>query len=232
MTGNNLATGQGSLNTKLKRQTLTQAVEARLRAEIIQGRYEPGAMLTEPVLSAELGVSRSPIREALLILERDGIVEFDDRGRTRVVSMTAVDFEDLYYLRLAVEPMAAVHAAERATSADYAAWEANVAAMEQTKEVAEISQLDIQFHSLIVAASHRPRLMAAWRSLCPTLELWLAALHRKHEQLTGRVREITIESHLELIETLRTGNKEAIQTLIEQHIQGWYKWLPEMEELA
>ena len=232
MASNDLAMGHGSLHTKLKRQTLSQAVEARLRSEIIQGIHEPGAMLTEPVLAAELGVSRSPIREALLILERDGIVEFDDRGRTRVVSMTAADFEDLYFLRLAVEPMLAVHAAKCATESDYAAWEANVTAMENTENVAEISQLDIEFHSLIVKTSQRPRMIAAWRSIRPTLELWLAALHRKHEQLTGRVREITMESHLELIEILRTGESEAIRKMIQNHIEGWYKWLPEMDDLA
>lgn len=232
MKSNDVSTGSTPLTAKLKRQTLTQAVEARLRSEIIQGIHEPGAMLTEPVLSAALGVSRSPVREALLILERDGMVQFDDRGRTRVTSMTAADFEDLYLLRLAVEPMLAVHAAARATEFDYAAWEANVAAMEKTDSVAEISQLDIEFHSLIVETSQRPRLIAAWRSLRPSLELWLAALHRKHEQLTGRVREITIESHLELIETLRSGKSETIRELIQNHIEGWYKWLPEMEELT
>ncbi|WP_339728348.1 GntR family transcriptional regulator [uncultured Gimesia sp.] len=232
MESNDLSKGRSPLKTKLKRQTLTQAVETRLRTEIIQGLYEPGAMLTEPVLAAEMGVSRSPVREALLILERDGIVEFDDRGRTHVTSMTAADFEDLYFLRLAVEPMLAVHAAARATESDYAAWEANVAAMENTNSVAEISQLDMEFHSLIVEASRRPRLIAAWRSLRPSLELWLAALHRKHEQLTGRVREITIESHLELIKTLRAGKGEAIREMIQNHIQGWYKWLPEMDDLA
>ncbi|QDT43079.1 putative HTH-type transcriptional regulator YdfH [Gimesia alba] len=232
MKTNDLSTGHMPSDNKLKRQTLAQAVEARLRTEIVHGLHEPGAMLTEPVLSTEMGVSRSPIREALLNLQRDGIVEFDDRGRTRVVSMTAADFEDLYFLRLAVEPMLAVHAAARATDSDYAAWEANVAAMEKTDSVAEISQLDIEFHSMIVETSQRPRLIAAWRSLRPSLELWLAALHRKHEQLTGRVREITIESHLELIESLRAGKSEAIRELIQDHIEGWYKWLPEMDDLA
>lgn len=229
---NDQSTGSAPLNPKLKRQTLTQAVESRLRSEIIQGIHEPGTTLSEPVLSSEMGVSRSPIREALLILERDGMVEFDDRGRTRVVSMTTADFEDLYFLRLAVEPMLAVHAARHATESDYAAWETNIALMEKTESVAKISQLDIEFHSLIVEASQRPRLIAAWRSLRPSLELWLAALHRKHEQLTGRVREITIESHQELIQALRSGQSESIHTLIQEHIEGWYKWLPEMDELV
>jgi len=229
---NGRKTGKARVAPKLKRQTLTQGVEERLRSEIIEGLHEPGAMLSEPVLSAEMGVSRSPVREALLILERDGMVEFDDRGRTRVCSMTAADFEDLYLLRLSVEPLVAVHAAAQATEADFAALEANIAAMEKSKSVAEISQLDIEFHTLIVETSGRPRLIAAWRSLRPSLELWLAALHRKHEHITGRVREITIESHRELIDTLRAGNREAIRTLMQTHIEGWYQWLPEMDDLV
>jgi len=227
-----LSTSGSSAQPKLKRQTLTQAVEARLRDEIIQGLHEPGTMLSEPVLSSALGVSRSPVREALLILERDGIVEFDERGRTRVANMTAADFEDLYLLRLAVEPMVAVHTAAEATAADYAALEDNIAQMQHSRHVAEISQLDIEFHSLLVAASRRPRLIATWRSLRPSLEFWLAALHRRHEKLTGRVKEITIESHQELIETLRNGDGESIEQLMRGHIEGWYKWLPEMNELS
>lgn len=232
MKTNGRTAGKSLATPKLKRQTLTQGVEQRLRSEIIQGLHEPGAMLSEPVLSAEMGVSRSPVREALLILERDGMVEFDDRGRTRVCSMTATDFEDLYLLRLAIEPMVAVHAAAQAKAVDYANLEANIVAMEKSKSVAEISQLDIEFHTFIVESSHRPRLIAAWRSLRPSLELWLAALHRKHEHLTGRVREITIESHTELIETFRAGNSESIRDLMQTHIEGWYKWLPEMDDLV
>lgn len=232
MSVDQFSAGNSAGQPKLKRQTLTQAVEARLRDEIIQGRHEPGTMLSEPVLSSALGVSRSPVREALLILERDGIVEFDERGRTRVTTMTAADFEDLYLLRLAVEPMVAVHTAAEATAADYAALEANIAAMQDSTSVAEISQLDMEFHALLVAASRRPRLIATWRSLRPSLELWLAALHRRHEKITGRVKEITIESHQELIETLRKGDGASIEQLMRGHIEGWYQWLPEMHELS
>ncbi|QDU50745.1 GntR family transcriptional regulator [Gimesia panareensis] len=232
MSVDQFSAGNSAGQPKLKRQTLTQAVEARLRDEIIQGLHEPGTMLSEPVLSSALGVSRSPVREALLILERDGIVEFDERGRTRVATMTAADFEDLYLLRLAVEPMVAVHTAAEATAADYAALEANIATMQTSTSVAEISQLDIEFHGLLVAASRRPRLIATWRSLRPSLELWLAALHRQHEKITGRVKEITIESHRELIEILRKGDGVSIEKLMRGHIEGWYQWLPEMHELS
>tara|TARA_R110002095_G_scaffold70920_1_gene60457 strand:- start:619 stop:1317 length:699 start_codon:yes stop_codon:yes gene_type:complete len=232
MKTNRRAAGKSPVAMKLKRQTLTQGVEERLRSEIIQGLHEPGVTLSEPVLSAEMGVSRSPVREALLILERDGMVEFDDRGRTRVCSMTAADFEDLYLLRLSVEPLVAVHAAAQATDADFAALEDNIATMGKSKSVAQISQLDIEFHTLIVEASDRPRLKAAWRSLRPSLELWLAALHRKHEHITGRVREITIEGHIDLVNTLRTGKSESIRNLMQTHIEGWYQWLPEMDDLV
>ena len=213
---------------KLKRQTLTQGVEDRIRNEIIQGIHTPGAILAGPVLAKNMGVSRSPVREALMALERDGLVSFDDRGRTQVCTMTDIDFEDLYILRLALEPVAASHTGTHATDELFAALEVNIAATEKTQTVADVSPLDIEFHTLIVNASCRPRLIASWKSLRPQLEFWLTALHKKHEYSSGIVRDLTIKTHLELVETLRSGKSKAIHTAFKEHIEGWYKWLPTM----
>jgi len=226
MQSNHRTTEPAPMAEKLKRQTLTQGVEDRIRNEIIQGIHKPGALLTGPVLAENMGVSRSPVREALMALERDGMVEFDDRGRTRVCTMTDIDYEDLYTLRLAIEPVAATHTALHITDEALTALEANIAATEKTKTVAEVSPLDIEFHTIIVNASCRPRLIAFWRSLRPQLELWLTTLHRKHEYSSGIVRDLTVKDHLEIIDNLRLGQSKVIYTTIKEHIEGWYKWLP------
>lgn len=230
MQSNHRTTQLAPVAEKLKRQTLTQSVEDRIRNEIIQGIHKPGALLASPVLAENMGVSRSPVREALMALERDGMVEFDDRGRTRVCIMTDVDFEDLYTLRLAIEPVAAAHAGAHANDEVFTALEANIAATEKTKTVAEVSPLDIEFHTLIVNASCRPRLIAFWRSLRPQLEFWLTALHRKHEYSSGIVRDLTVKCHLEIVDILRAGQSEVIHSAIKEHIEGWYKWLPTMND--
>lgn len=214
--------------TKVKRPTLAQKVVDQLRREIAQGVHAPGKMLAEPTLAAAMGVSRAPVREALLELERDGLVAFDERGRTRVCDMTAEDFEDLFVLRLALEPAAMAHAAKVFTDEHARRLEANIRATAGAKSLADLSLLDVEFHGLIMEVSGRPRLNSAWRSIRPQLELWLASLHRKHQRLTGKVREITVASHTELLEALRSGKAESARRLMHRHVQGWYEWLPTM----
>ena len=74
------------------KQTLGDGVARRLREEIISGNLLPGAMLAEIPTAERLGVSRVPVREALLVLERDGLLVFDERGRCRVRTLTARRF--------------------------------------------------------------------------------------------------------------------------------------------
>lgn len=217
---------------QLPRRTLAQQVAARLRRDIAQGIFPPGAMLAEPALATSMGVSRAPVREALLELERDGLVAFDARGRTQVCTMTAADFEDLFALRLALEPMAMAHAAQRIAAPELAALQANIDATLATHSLGDLSQLDLDFHALILEASGRPRVCALWHSLRPQLECWLAALHRKHQALTGQVRHMTMASHAELLQALQNRQPEPARRLMQRHVQGWYEWLPTLERPA
>lgn len=213
----------------LKRQTLTEGVVQRLRHEILAGVHPQGAALAEPVIAAAMGVSRAPVREALLELERHGLVEFDDRGRKRVCQLTVDDFEDIYTLRLSLEPAAAGHAAKSDLAEFLPLLKANVEQTEVAVELAEVSRLDIEFHDLIMRASGRQRLTLVWQSFRPLLELWLETLHRRHETLTGQVREITVAAHQEIIQSLEQGHSPAVRKLMQQHIEGWYDLLPSME---
>ena len=79
-----------------------------LRSRILDGHLEPGSLLAEVAVARELGVSRVPVREALFALERDGLVEFSETGRAYVKEFSPHDFEELYVLRLALEPVAAL----------------------------------------------------------------------------------------------------------------------------
>ena len=78
-----------------------------LRQEILDGEISPGALLAESAVALRLGVSRVPVREALFTLEREGLVEFSMTGRAYVKDLSPHDFEELYVLRLALEPVAA-----------------------------------------------------------------------------------------------------------------------------
>src|ERR1700758_4321721 len=108
------------------RQNLAEEITQQLRRAIVQGEIKPGTPLAEPVLAARFNASRAPIREALIALERDGLVEFNDRSRTRVRNLTPTDFEEICSMRIALESMAARLAAAPWTAKDTRAVEENI----------------------------------------------------------------------------------------------------------
>lgn len=203
-----------------------------LRQEIVSGTAAPGALLAEAAVAQRLGVSRVPVREALFSLEREGLVEFSATGRAFVKELTPEDFEELYLLRLALEPLAARLAAARLKQ-DVSALEKNLAATRRARSMQDITRLDLEFHEIILAASGNSRLLKLWRSLRGELELWLGRLHRKHQRQTRETLNQTVEAHLGIIECLQTQAPSACERLLREHIQGWREWLPlDTEEAA
>src|SRR5580692_1208877 len=90
--------------TPISRRMVGEDVLAALRAAVMDGSFAPGERLAEAVLARELRVSRAPVREAMMQLEREGLLDFDQRGTARVKRLHAEDFEEIYTLRLALEP--------------------------------------------------------------------------------------------------------------------------------
>lgn len=209
--------------------TLTRSDETaqRLRRLIVEGDMSPGTLLAEASMARQLGVSRVPVREALFALEREGLVEFSPTGRAYVRDLGPRDFEELYVLRLALEPLAARLASSQ-IKGDPSALEANLRATVTAKSLHEVTRLDLEFHQLILAASGNARLLKLWRSLRSELELWLARLHRTHEVQTQETRRATAESHRELLDSFLHESAESVERRMRAHIQGWREWLPEM----
>ena len=196
-----------------------------LRAEILNGTSAPGALLAESAVAKRLGVSRVPVREALFALEREGLVEFSPTGRAFVKALTPQDFEELYVLRLALEPLASRLAAP-ALKADFSKLEKNLAATRRARSVQEVTLLDLEFHQLILEASGNARLLKLWRSLRGELELWLGRLHRSHQLQTKETLKETVDAHQSIVESFRSQNPATCERLMREHILGWREWLP------
>lgn len=196
-----------------------------LRAEILNGTSAPGALLAESAVAKRLGVSRVPVREALFALEREGLVEFSPTGRAFVKALTPQDFEELYVLRLALEPLASRLAAP-ALKADFSKLEKNLAATRRARSVQEVTLLDLEFHQLILEASGNARLLKLWRSLRGELELWLGRLHRSHQLQTKETLKETVDAHQSIVESFRSLAPAVCERLMREHILGWREWLP------
>jgi DNA-binding GntR family transcriptional regulator len=206
------------------RPNLAEEVTAGLREAIVSGRIPPGTPLAEPVLAAEFGASRAPIREALIALEREGLVEFNDRSRTRVRSLTARDFEEICSMRIALESLAARLAASNWTSEHTASIEANVRQQEQALTLGELSRLDVEMHEYVVNLSSHRRLIAAWRGIRWQFEMCLAYTHRLQETLAFEPRRITVDSHRRLLAALASGDPALAAGTMAAHIEGSLEW--------
>lgn len=105
------------------RRVLADVVTDDLRDAIVSHELEPGRRLAEDDLAEQMGVSRGPVREALMRLEREGLVSIERHKGARIASWNRQDLEEIYSLRRVLEELAMEWACKNATSADLAAME-------------------------------------------------------------------------------------------------------------
>jgi DNA-binding GntR family transcriptional regulator len=208
-----------------KAKTRADDTVSKLRSDITLGTISPGTLLAEAAVARQLGVSRVPVREALFTLEREGLVEFSSTGRAYVKALAPEDFEELFLLRLSLEPLAARLATPRLKN-DFSALAANIDATSRAKTLAEVTRLDLDFHQLIMEASGQRRLTRFWISLRSELELWLARMHREHQAQSHATRETTVKSHLQILDCFQNQTPAAAERLSREHLQGWRTMMP------
>ena len=212
----------------LPRLTVTGSAVTHLRAEIVTGRLPPGEALPEARIGELLGVSRAPVREALTLLEREGLVTFDRRGTAHVCVLRPDDVKELGLMRLALEPVAARLACGRWTP-NWDGIEANLQELNRAKSLADVTRLDVEFHRLILLASGNRRLLTAWEELAGQFLLVMTRFHQTIEQRTRQVRESTHRCHVELVASLASGDPARAEALAREHATGWLVRLEELD---
>jgi len=214
--------------SRVERTHLSHTVSEKLSRAIIAGKFKPGVKISEPTLSAMLGVSRAPIREALIELEVRGLVEFDAKGRTRVPVLTPRDIEEIYTVRLMIDPVAASLAAKNAKPNTFKALAAIIAANKSVKTLADVSRLDAEFHDLIVEAAGNRRLLLCWNAVRDQVELWLAQMQMRHQAVTRSSMQEWAESHQVLLDVIRSGDQKKAAEAARRHVANWMTLMPEL----
>ena len=165
-----------------KHVSLADQVFERLEADILGGKYARGEVLTEMMLCADLGVSRTPVREATHRLAQEHIVEITAKGIT-VLGVTDKDLADIYDIRMRLEGMAAVFAARNATEEQISAMKEALELQEfycGKKDAERIRLMDSRFHDLVYTAAGS---VVLYDTLLP--------LHKK----TQKFRKASVENH-------------------------------------
>jgi DNA-binding GntR family transcriptional regulator len=206
--------------------TLAEDVTEQLRNAIFRGHFAPGQRLSEEQLARTLGVSRGPIREAFMRLEREGLIASQSNRRSIVARLSRRDLEEVYTIRLALERLAVQYAVHYAQEEDFAALEANTQSLEETVARGiteqEAATLDIGFHDLIYRASRHQHALDAWLNIRSQVYLFLLSRNLANPDFRDRVIS---RGHREIMDALRKRDEERSVRSIEGHLRAGYAYI-------
>ena len=199
--------------------TKSDLAYTRVRALILSGELAPGAVLPQAALAQTIGMSTTPLREALRRLKQEGLVELDAHRDARVRPLDASEARDLLEMRRSLDPLAASLAAQRRTEADIADVRAALDGLEALSTRPSLTELEShhRFHAAIHRASHNALLV-------DTLDgLWVKTdRYRRHGLETGRSdqeRDARAAEHRLLFEAVRDGDHETAAELMRRHVE-------------
>lgn len=195
--------------------TMQDIVFTRLRDEILSGKLRPGDRLNTTRLADRLGVSRMPVREALARLASAGLVENVPHRGASVKKLSVEEVIEIYYIRAALEGMAARLATRHLTESDISRLRRLCDTLESNTAVGDDAQVlaaNQEFHTLIYHAAQSPRLedliMQYYRHSTQYRALGL--------DLPGRYAEIAAE-HRSIVEALAAGDPDAAEVAARTH---------------
>ena len=190
-----------------------------IRRAILEGRLEPGDVLREEQLARELGTSRTPVREALIELRNEGLVEAQQTRRAVVRAYDADELRDIYGLRSALEAHAARRAAKRATPEAIAELYASVDRFHALvgsapDDVNELVSENLVFHAIVADAAGVPHLKKMIDQVM--------VIPRRYRAYAAYVPEhrTTVEAdHRAITEAIEARDANAAERLMEAHVR-------------
>ena len=197
---------------------LRDVVFNTLREAILKGDLKPGERLMELQLAAQLGVSRTPIREAIRMLEQEGLAVTVPRKGAEVAKMTLKGMEDVLEIREALDILACQLACERITEEQLTLLEEKKKAFEdslKTANVKAIAEADVNFHDVIYDATGNPKLVNMLNNLREQIYRYRVEYLKKEENYP-----VLIKEHSDIFESLVHRNKEEATVSIQEHVRN------------
>jgi DNA-binding GntR family transcriptional regulator len=192
---------------------LYEEVAERLRQRIFSREMEPGSWIDELKIAQELGISRTPLREALKVLAAEGLVTMKVRRGAYVTEVSEQDLRDVYHLLALLESDAAAAVAASATPQELAQLQALHAELEAaTHDPQRFLQINERFHMcLLELANNR------WRSQMVSDLRKVMKLHRHHSLFKeGRIKE-SLEEHRNIMQAVASGNSQVTAQAMQTH---------------
>ncbi len=200
---------------------LGQKIFQKIRQDIIIGRYSRNEELKELLIASEMGVSRTPVREALRQLEREGLVAIIPNKGTYVVGITTQDMKDIYDIRAALEGLCVRQAANIATAEQIEALEEILYLAEyhlQKGHKKQVAELGSKFHDILYEAGGSRML----KRILQNYYLYLEQVRMFLFTIPGKVRE-DIREHWQILEAIKEQNGEKAEHAVSRHIANVIK---------
>lgn len=194
---------------------LREIVLEALREAIVSGVLEPGERLMEIQLAEEMGVSRTPVREAIRKLELEGFVVMIPRKGAYVAGVSYKDVKDVFEIRASLESLAAGLAAEKITDEELEQMERVLHYEREPDTLEEMVQSDVDFHALLYKASRNERLIGILGNLREQIQRFRTT----SLAVPGRVK-YAIQEHRDIADAVARHDLEEAQSLAYSHIEN------------
>jgi DNA-binding GntR family transcriptional regulator len=199
-------------------QSMTSQLIVRFRDRILSGAYAPGSALRQDSLAAEFGTSKIPVREALVQLQSEGLVDiFPNRG-FQVRPLDSAELDEVFRLRLQIEPIAVARGAKLATADDHAAARGALGQLNEASAAGEFNasgQLNRAFHLLLIV----PRLQPVAAEILSRLHMLAQRYVQAHLRPEGRAKRASRE-HAALLRVWSAGKSKEARALMHAHIKS------------
>jgi DNA-binding GntR family transcriptional regulator len=200
--------------------TLADAVADQLRTAILSGEFAPGERLYEAALAREFGISRGPIREALALLEGDGLVENEPRKGKFVRPLDERIIDEIYSLRRALEPYAADLIIDSLDDSKQVSLDAAVRMIDDASasgDVAAVARSDLAFHKRLYELTDHRLLQRVWEDIISGSLQMLVSITTPTHMLSDPVK-----NHEEIVACIRSSDKQKTRDVLVEHIEdGW-----------
>lgn len=197
---------------------LGEIVYEALRDAIVSQAMKPGERLMETDLAEEMGVSRTPVREAIRKLELEGYVVMIPRKGAYVAGLSIKDINEVFEIRGALEALAAGLAAQRATQEEIEEMEHNVfmgTSHWESSDLMKTIELDTKFHELIYSASRNNRLL----NLIKELREQVQRFRTTTLAVPGRMK-FAVDEHKRILDAIAERDVAAAQKAASEHIES------------
>lgn len=222
--------------------TISTQLTARIREAILRGQFRPGQRLVERALAQTTGTSQASVREALQVLEHEGLVHKKTNTATYVTELSADRLREIVTVRMQLEPHAAWLASRRLTSADEAGLAGLVNSLRKHAQFDDLyicSREDFQFHQRIWECSGNETLTRILTQICTGYFAYSSILpglsdeeldkrFGSHERVQQRWRDglaDRYDKHRQLLDALLSRDRERIETAFRRHTAEAWLWL-------